>query len=200
MIEGLVVSDVAIEKLKDGITTISDKIPNLKLNDRPWNPDGYKKTESIGNNALYDKIPELKLKGITNINADLAGKTHPETGVPYVEKTVDTPEGKETLAFPEFDSSFDAKLPDDLLEGTDKQHFDECNKQLKNWCEENPEKAKKKFSDEQLEQIEAGKNPKGYTWHHHEDTGKMQLVDSSIHAKSAHTGGRAIWGGGSEHR
>lgn len=32
------------------------------------------------------------------------------------------------------------------------------------------------------------------TWHHHQDRGKMQLVDKAIHQQTGHTGGKAIWG------
>jgi HNH/ENDO VII superfamily nuclease len=39
--------------------------------------------------------------------------------------------------------------------------------------------------------------PSGYTWHHHEDLGRMQLVKTSVHdaAQSGlhHSGGRSIW-------
>lgn len=38
--------------------------------------------------------------------------------------------------------------------------------------------------------------PAGYTWHHHQDIGRMQLVPSDLHAKTGHTGGASIWGGG----
>jgi hypothetical protein len=34
-----------------------------------------------------------------------------------------------------------------------------------------------------------GQRPAGYTWHHHQDTGLMQLVDSRVHAQTGHTGG-----------
>ena len=66
--------------------------------------------------------------------------------------------------------------------------------------ETNPE-LEDKFTDRQLEQIEAGR-PKidGYTWHHSEEEGTMQLVDSDIHRKTGHTGGQVIWGGGSQNR
>jgi RHS repeat-associated protein len=30
--------------------------------------------------------------------------------------------------------------------------------------------------------------PKGYTWHHHQDSGRMQLVDTQMHLKTGHTG------------
>ncbi|WP_445662062.1 HNH endonuclease [Bacillus sp. FSL R9-9481] len=42
--------------------------------------------------------------------------------------------------------------------------------------------------------MRSGKNPKGYTWHHHQEPGTMQLVDTNIHQKTGHTGGRALWG------
>lgn len=38
--------------------------------------------------------------------------------------------------------------------------------------------------------------PPGYIWHHHQDTGLMQLVSKDIHEAFRHTGGMAIWGGG----
>ena len=42
----------------------------------------------------------------------------------------------------------------------------------------------------------------GLTWHHHQQKGLLQLVDSEIHARNQnpHTGGRSIWGGGKEAR
>ena len=35
--------------------------------------------------------------------------------------------------------------------------------------------------------------PKDYTWHHHQDRGRMQLVERSVHEKTGHTGGFALW-------
>ena len=34
---------------------------------------------------------------------------------------------------------------------------------------------------------------KGQTWHHHQITGRMQLVDSKVHGKTGRTGGFSIW-------
>jgi DNase/tRNase domain of colicin-like bacteriocin len=33
--------------------------------------------------------------------------------------------------------------------------------------------------------------PRGYVWHHHQDSGLMQLVKETVHAKTGHTGGFA---------
>lgn len=36
--------------------------------------------------------------------------------------------------------------------------------------------------------------PRGYTWHHHQDPGLMQLVDAGIHRNTGHTGGFSAGG------
>ena len=133
-------------------------------------------------------------------NESLEGDVHPVTGVPFEKKTVQDADGNEvTGVFPVFESKFDAQLPEDLLQETDSKQFGECNRQLKEATESDPELAEK-FTPEQLEQIQNGDTPDGYTWHHNEENGKMQLVDSDTHAHTGHTGGRAIWGGGEENR
>ena len=38
--------------------------------------------------------------------------------------------------------------------------------------------------------------PDGKTWHHHQDRGRMQLVDREIHKRTGHKGGWSIWGKG----
>ncbi|WP_369012136.1 HNH endonuclease [Erwinia pyrifoliae] len=35
------------------------------------------------------------------------------------------------------------------------------------------------------------KKPDDYTWHHHQDSGYMQLIPTDIHAAIKHTGGIA---------
>ena len=40
----------------------------------------------------------------------------------------------------------------------------------------------------------------GFTWHHNEATGRMDLVDYNIHKEVKHLGGNYIWGGGSSTR
>jgi len=133
-------------------------------------------------------------------NESLEGDRHPITGVPFEKKTVKDAEGNDvTGVFPVFDSEFDAQLPEDLYQASDKEQFAECNKQLKESVDKDPDLASK-FTPEQLEQIENGDTPDGYTWHHNEETGKMQLVDADVHAKTGHTGGKTIWGGGNDNR
>lgn len=132
-------------------------------------------------------------------NGHLEGEKHPVTDVPFERKTVETPEGEKEGVFPVFESMADVQLPDELLEEKDWKQFDYCNEKLKEEIQSNPE-LKEKFTEEQLEQIDDGETPDGYTWHHNEEKGKMELVDSETHAKTGHTGGKSVWGGGSENR
>ena len=161
--------------------------------------------DSIDGNATEG---DVSMTGVTEYmhtrNESLENDRHPITGVKFVRKVVERTDGSKVEGvFPVFDSEFTAQLPDDLLTETDKKQFCECNKQLLDAIEKDPE-LKEKFTPEQIEQIkdgvEDGTAPDGYVWHHNEETGKMELVDADVHAKTGHTGGRAIWGGGTENR
>lgn len=81
----------------------------------------------------------------------------------------------------------------------DAKQFKAATQSLKEEINNNPD-LKVKFDERQMEQINNGKVPEGYVWHHNEMPGVMQLVDRSLHENTAHTGGRSIWGGGSENR
>ncbi|MDD1370876.1 HNH endonuclease [Bacillus sp. MHSD_36] len=48
----------------------------------------------------------------------------------------------------------------------------------------------KQFSQTDIELFKLGKKPKSVTWHHHQETGKMQLVNYYEHQVAGHTGGR----------
>ena len=152
------------------------------------------KKESMSDNPRY----------IITRNESLENDKHPITGVPFERKIVELPNGEKVEGvFPKFDSLFDAKISEDMYLKSDETQFKECNKQLAKAIEDNPE-LKKKFSSEQIEQIYEGISdgtaPDGYVWHHDAETGKLQLVDFETHSRTGHTGGRSIWGGGSENR
>lgn len=136
---------------------------------------------------------------ITCIRQDLAGKCHPETGVLYTERIVTIDGQQYIVVAPEFDSLFDTQLPDELRYARDKKQFKECTQQLWNAIQTDSE-LRMMFTEKQLQQIERGITPKGYTWHHDIEVGKMQLVKSDIHKQTGHTGGRSLWGGGKTFR
>lgn len=146
---------------------------------------------------VADAEKEIKhVEHIDTINQNLAGKTHPKTGVEFNRKKIELKNGKTYEGvFPQFDYSYECKLPDDLLMDTDTKQFKKCNEQLKNAIK-NDDSLRKKFNKRQLEQIANGDKPSGFTWHHNEQEGVMQLVETKVHDATNHTGGRKIWGGG----
>ncbi|WP_181438572.1 HNH endonuclease [Paenibacillus sambharensis] len=53
------------------------------------------------------------------------------------------------------------------------------------------------FTKEQAKQIIKEKDKiEGYNWHHHQETGRMQLVIQEVHDAHRHTGGNQLWGSG----
>lgn len=176
-----------IEKILDKVSENFRRIDDIN----PWKDKDFP----------IDYDPVCKLNDELNTrNSQLEGKEHPETGVPFERKEVETADGeKKEGVFPVFDSEFDVQLPEELEQAGDTEQFKHCNEKLKEEVNNNPE-LREKFDEQQLEQIEDGKTPDGYTWHHSEEKGKMELVDSETHTKTGHTGGKKIWGGGSENR
>ena len=120
---------------------------------------------------------------------------HPETGVPFQERELVLDGERCRVVVPEFQSVYEAKLPPELYRGTYAEQFRECSNQLKEDVEKDPA-LKERFTPEQLEQIQSGDIPEGYTWHHDGEPGRMQLVDTETHRRTAHTGGMAFWGSG----
>lgn len=160
------------------------------------NSENFTDTTDVNSNETEEDSPRT----IKTINDSLVGQNHPETGVPYVEKEVVTDTGEKVKGvFPQFDSKIDVQLPEDMEQAPDRTQFAECNKQLAERVAKDPE-LRSQFTEDQLADIEDGYTPEGYTWHHNEEKGKMQLVDSDIHSQTRHTGGRNIWGGGTENR
>lgn len=104
--------------------------------------------------------------------------------VPIVEK-----DGKKYADFSKF-TVFQCILDKEDWSKTDQEQFAKCNEQLKEAILKDPELAKQ-FTSEQIEQIMNGNTPSGYTWHHSEVDGTMQLVPFGIHNSTNHCGGRS---------
>ena len=156
--------------------------------------------EACSNSGIEMIEPSTEITQIKTINSGLDGQCHPVTGVEFERKVVITENDEKVEGvFPKFESTFDAKLPENLELASDADQFKECNRQLKEKFNSDPE-FREQFDERQKENIEDGITPYGYTWHHNEEIGKMQLVDYDSHQKTAHTGGRLIWGGGTEFR
>jgi hypothetical protein len=102
--------------------------------------------------------------------------------------------------FPEFNTKFETLLDEvHIGSGNSKAHLRACNEKLFRAIEQDPPLAKELgLSREAVDDLLGSATPPpGYTWHHHQDVGRMQLVPLSEHKLSiSHTGGMAIWGGG----
>lgn len=178
-----------------------------KAPDQKMTPDEIGKEAWDINKEKNDGKEESSGEIVINIitrNQSLEGDRHPITGVEFSKKVIELPNGEKIEGvFPNFESKFDAKIPEELYEEKDKTQFCECNKQLLDAIESNPE-LKSQFTEEQIEQIKDGISdgtaPDGFVWHHDAEPGVIKLTDSEIHANTGHTGGRFVWGGGSENR
>lgn len=172
---------------------------NEKTEFRPLTEDEKKslkeKTGMTDANIEKCSINEEGLIKLKCINEEYAGKTHPETGVPYVEKVVDINGVKIQVVVPEFPGVIEVILPDKLRLAPESEQFTYLNNCLKEEIKSNPE-LRAQFSEVQIAMIERGLKPKGFTWHHNEEWGKMQLTKTDIHEGSRHTGGNSIWSGG----
>jgi len=121
--------------------------------------------------------------------------------VPFVEKTIELPIGEVTGIFPVFDVGFEVQLPEGLYLQTDLVHFSYANVVLYHATKSNSDLIHELGLDtEDIKELLKGNTPGGYAWHHHEEAGKLQLVDEDYHQHNGHTGGRELWGGGFENR
>lgn len=140
----------------------------------------------------YEQIPTR--------NQNLLGKVHPRTGVKYGITKLELSDGKNIKkvkgVFAKFDTVLEEQLPKDLYKASEAQQKKYLGEVLQKQINTptGRKKLEKIFDADQIKEIEAGNVPTGYTWHHNEKEGLMQLVNSETHAATGHTGGMSIWG------
>ena len=172
--------------------------------------DTNKTYNNIGEAIKYTKEKQItKFSTIKNkyvryvtkptINQRYNGKVHP-AGVKFSEKKLKYSNGnREIRVVPEFDFSYEIKLEKNLYMSSREDHFKYCNDQLQKAIKKDAT-LRSQFTAEQIKEIENGIKtgaPSGYTWHHNEREGVLQLVDAKTHQEVAHTGGFSMWGAGS---
>jgi len=117
-------------------------------------------------------------------NVRLAGQRHPETGVVFDQR-----------GFPIFDrfARYDTRFTsDEFRNASYTQQMAMATRDLRGQMENNPQ-LRAQFTPDQQSAIRQGKAkiPK-LTWHHHQDSGRMQLIDSSTHSETGHVGGQSM--------
>jgi DNase/tRNase domain of colicin-like bacteriocin len=185
-------------------------VRGLKNQDREQVIDGLKNlgkvaavtTFAVGVIDIVDGTDSAEAESIETRNDHLNGNDHAETGIPFKEQTVELLSGEVyTGTFPIFESDFSVILTEDVYLATDTTHFSIANETLYQSIQENPELVDKlALSPLEVEELKLGHTPDGYVWHHAEQPGVLQLVDEEVHQNTGHTGGREVWGGGSEYR
>lgn len=128
----------------------------------------------------------------------MAGKHHPRSGIVYNLK-----------GFPIFDdvAVFDTRISNSITDSLDldkkkkEKHFECATKKLDKYIKDLKDMGEKgksqynairsRFTPEQLNAIEKGQSKiPGFTWHHHENFSRMQLIPTKkYHVKTGHVGG-----------
>lgn len=127
------------------------------------------------NNVKYG--PRLKLGYPAKVNSK-----HSETGIKF-----------DFLGFPVFKSFYTVKLKRKYWHKSREVHFYQAGINLYNATKHNPA-LRRKFTKIELKLFSEGEVPKRFTWHHHQNSGVLQLVEYNIHSKTNHIGGFSIWG------
>lgn len=132
------------------------------------------------------------------VNANMENKLH-TSGVFYERSKFEIGGVCFEGVFPKFNAVFEVMMPESKWSapgGKYTSQFEYCNEQLKAQVAKDPVLASQ-FNAVQLAQIAAGITPAGYTWNHHQQPGRMQLVRKKEHNVSlggaSHTGGGALW-------
>lgn len=153
--------------------------------------------KSIGmSSANIDKC-KIDERGVFHLNCQnsfLEGRRHPVTGVSFERRRISVNGVTIEGVFPKFQSTVELRLPERLQRATEGEQFRYLNAQLKDAINRDSQ-LRTKFTEQQIKMIESGRNPAGFTWHHNESRGVMQLVETAKHAATGHTGGDSIWCG-----
>lgn len=130
-------------------------------------------------NVTSTTVPPYSAK-----NVHLAGSRHPNTGIVFDQR-----------GFPVFDdiAQYDTRLPlDEFRSVSYASQMRMATRDLRAQLDTNPQ-LRSRFEPDQLQAIQSGqKNIPRLTWHHHQDSGRMQLVPSDIHRRTGHIGGEAM--------
>ena len=130
-------------------------------------------------------VTSFTMTDIDGRNVKLSGKNHSVTKIPFTNKGA-----------PIFDSIVvcDLRIPVQVASINNADlHFKEATIQLKKMIHMGVI-SKNLFSEEALIAIEHEvAHIPGFTWHHHEDFSRLQLVPQWHHSKTGHDGGMKFW-------
>ncbi|WP_374723955.1 HNH endonuclease [Calidifontibacillus erzurumensis] len=191
---------VGVLDIVDGIDNIDGAEPASAAETKNITID---KVDSAFSNELPSMIENRESSTFIDLktpNEDYTGGLHHVSNVPLIEKEVLLQNGNVGVGtFPDFNEIYAVQLPEDMYLESDHTHFSYANGALKEAIYSDSSLASQ-FTNDQIKQILSGETPEGYTWHHHEDIGRLELVDTEAHKMTGHLGGRELWGGGKDFR
>jgi len=130
------------------------------------------------------KAHTMAVEGDPNFALAMSGKVHPETGVYFDARS---------LAVFEKHVIYETRLPLEITLKDSSSHMREATRHLRASIEKgeiNPAQ----FNEDQIGAIMRGDRAiPECTWHHHQETGRMQLINRNIHIETGHLGGDTLW-------
>jgi len=137
--------------------------------------------------------PDRPLR-LRTVNETLEGEE--DTEVPYVTQVADLGDGLRVEGVvPDFPSVCRFDLGSDAVGLSRREHEARCAEILRDALETDRNgELSQVFTNEQLDEIRAGRIPSGYTVHHDLAPGRADLVDRELHERNRHTGGYTVWG------
>ena len=151
---------------------------------RPYDPSTTR--EELEQKHGAQNVASTTTPPSTAKNVGMAGQRHP-AGIVF-----------DVRGFPIFDDVAAADLRISAEQVASRDYTGQmraATRQLRAQIRANPT-MRSKFTSAQLRAIEGGRAQiPDYTWHHHQDVGRMQLVPTAIHSKVGHIGGFEMWYG-----
>lgn len=185
------------KKIEDAIR--KDRKKEIDVNDPDYKPtlggkgpiDSLKSRKEVEDMYGKENVISRSVPDLSKPNVNMAGRAiNVELDDGRVVKVVFnqkglvdlTPHMKVELVFP----------PKTMFEKDYKKHLSMSSKAL--WAEVQKDPVlKSKFTAQELLDMKQGKEKIGkYTWHHHQDLGRMQLVETKIHEKVPHVGAASL--------
>lgn len=169
--------------LNEYLNTNFDKESKEYITQKNQQYEYTKMQYKIGNASLKDVNDAYIQKLEANKQTFIASSVASEVGIKISKYNL-----------PEFNSNFSVKIDIKDFNKSRIAHNIIANKALKNELDSNAS-LKSSFNERQIEQINLGITPDGYTWHHdgNPPPGNLQLVESRVHNKIRHHGGYSLW-------
>lgn len=158
------------------------------LDKAPYDPRTIESMLKVNNPVA--EIVSTTVPDLTKPNVKLAG-TFKEAIINDQQVRINFDE----RGFPIFDKhiKYETRISGNLSEMDSQAHMRAATRQLRSDIEAGVQG--NTFNDNQIKQIMSGRDKiDGYTWHHHQDVGRMQLLPEELNQKFGHVGGNDIWG------